>query len=164
MNWNFMKIAAAALFVLALPLAQAQTVKVSIAKSEYQFPDDDACVYFDWEALGVQDHNLQLTLRAIQSGTGDFLVNSAGDSQVADSAGLLARKLDVEVPFDHTEWDDTFLCLPAGQFPSGNYDWYPVITIVDLTTGDLLLMRHFRNTIHYGQSGFRADTISEISA
>src|SRR5690606_242241 len=76
MNWKFIRIAAIAALLLAaaiVTLAQSQTVKVRIDKAEYQFPDSDACIYFDWEAIGVLDHTLQLTLRAVQHGTGDFI-------------------------------------------------------------------------------------------
>lgn len=157
MNWKFIKIATVAILLLAaaiVTLAQSQTVKVRIDKAEYQFPDSDACIYFDWEAIGVLDHTLQLTLRAVQHGTGDFIVRSGNDSAVVDSTGLLMRRLDVTVPFEHTEWDDTYLCLPAGQFPGSDYDWYPVLTVIDLDSGDLLLVRHFSSPIRYGQGAF----------
>ena len=147
------RIKIAVLIVLSfavVSLAYAQPPKASVAKSEYTFPDGDACVHFDWEAVGVLNHTLQLTLRGIQKHNGEFLLNGGNDSEFTDNAGLLVSRLEVVGPFDHTEWTGTYLCMPADQFPDGDYDWHPVLTIRDVTTGDLLLVQHFKEPIFYG--------------
>lgn len=153
MNWTIRSLIVFVLFLLITPLAQAQDAPVSIRTWEYTFPDGDACVQFDWEGMGFQNHTLQIVLRGIDT-NGDFLPNGFGiEGAFADRAGLLTSRLDVVMPFEHTEWTDTLICLPANQFPAGEYDWYPVITILDRSGGGVLLMMHMRDSIHFGELG-----------
>jgi hypothetical protein len=151
MHWKFASAACFALILLPL-LVRAQDTPVSISTWEYTFPDGgDACVQFDWQGMGFQDRTLQIVMRAIDT-NGDFLLNGVGtDTGFADRAGLLTSRLDVVMPFEHTEWTDTLICLPANQFPAGEYDWYPVVTILDRTGGGILLMTSMSESIHFGQ-------------
>jgi hypothetical protein len=153
MHIPIVRIIAFALVLLITPLAQAQDAPVSIRAWEYTFPDGDACVQFDWEGIGFQDRTLQIVLRGIDT-NGDFLPNGFGiEGAFADRAGLLTSRLDVVMPFAHTEWTDTLICLPANQFPGGEYDWYPVITILDRSGGGVLLVTSMSDSIHFGQFG-----------
>ncbi len=148
MNWNFIRLAPLALFLLVLPLVQAQEPGVEIQAWQYTFPDGDACVQFNWLVTGYRDHTLQIVLRGMDT-SGDFLLNGV-NGDFADSAGLLTGRVDAVMPFDETAWTDTLICLPAGQFPAGEYDWYPVLTIRDVTGGDVLLVTRLEGSIHFG--------------
>lgn len=153
MKWKFPILACLALLTCIIPLVQAQDAPVSIRTWAYTFPNGDACVELEWEARGLRGHDLQIVMRGIDT-NGDFLPNGAGTvTDFADRAGLLTSRLAVNVPFDHTEWTDTYICLPANQFPGGEYDWYPVITILDRTGGGILLLTYMQDSIHYGQFG-----------
>jgi hypothetical protein len=151
MKWTFIRIIVLALFLIMMPLVQAQDVSVGIRAWSYIFPDGDACVQLEWEANGLRGHELQLVMRGIDI-FGDLLPNGVGlRSEFADRSGLLTSRLDVSVPFDETEWTDTYICLPAVQFPAGEYDWYPMITIVDRTYGGVLLLAQLGESIRFGQ-------------
>ncbi len=150
---NIIRLTVFALALLIVPLVHAQDTPVSLSMWEYTFPDGDACVQFDWQAMGFQDRTLQIVMRGMDT-NGDFLVNGVGtDTSFADRAGLLTSRLDIVVPFEHTEWTDTLICLPATQFPAGEYDWYPVILLLDRTVGGVLLVTHMNESIHFGQFG-----------
>jgi hypothetical protein len=151
--WIFVRMTVLALLLLTMPLAQAQDTSVAIRAWSYIFPDGDACVQLEWEANGLAGHELQMVMRGIDT-NGDFLPNEVSPpTEFADRTGLLTSRLNIVVPFEETEWTDTYICLPAGQFPLGEYDWYPVITILDRTVGGVLLLMHIDDPISFGQFG-----------
>lgn len=156
MKWISIRITVLALLLLMMPLAQAQDTSVAIHAWSYIFPDGDACVQLEWEANGLAGHELQMVMRGIDT-NGDFLPNEVSPpTDFADRASLLTSRLNIAVPFDKTEWTDTYICLPASQFPVGEYAWNPVITILDRTVGGVLLLMHMDEPIYFGELGGRS--------
>lgn len=167
MRWNFVRTGIALLLLVLVPLALAQTEssKARIGKVFYDIPEnEDVCIYFDWEAVGALDQNLQLTLRAMRADTGDFIFhNGIGTKATVDSSGLLSRKLDVVVPYDHTEWFESYMCLPITQFPEGDYSWYPVLSVFNTDTQQPLLMRIMRDIITF-ENGIMTSAVAVPAA